>query len=280
MPPQLSREPHQLSLEKEKLRLLIYGSPGTGKTVCSLTFPRPLVIDTDAGLISGAIMGQEATAFEPTGWRDLEAMYFWAKERRDKFDTIVFDSITTLQRLLLDEIVDDTVQPGADGSKAPKEATMPVMQFVPEKGMYLANQRQIARILTEFRRLGKHMVVTAGVRQRLTQEGVPIGQRAPEVAPGLLAILAHWSSVIGELVVQTRDKNGAELPEPVRALLTAPTSDRSTKSRFRNLLPYVPNPNFDVMWSAVEKEYAAAIAKRAQSQPKSVPNPVKEPRSA
>jgi hypothetical protein len=277
MPPQLSREPHQLSLEKEQLRVLIYGEPGVGKTVCSLTFPRPLVIDTDAGLISGAIMGSEATAFEPTGWRDLEAMYFWAKERRGQFDTIVFDSITTLQRLLLDEIVDATVAPDETG-KVAKAANMPVMQFVPEQGMYLANQRQVARILTEFRRLGKHMVVTAGVRQRLTAEGVPIGKRSPEVAPGLLTILNHWSSVVGELVVQTRDKTGAELPEPVRALLTAPTSDRSTKSRFRNLLPYVPNPNFDVMWSAVTKEYEAAVAKKAQSQLKPVPkpNPVKE----
>jgi hypothetical protein len=268
MPSTLSREPHQLSLEKEKLRILIYGSPGVGKTVMSLTFPQPLVIDTDAGLISGAIMGSEATAFEPTGWRDLEAMYFWAKERRDKFDTIVFDSITTLQRLLLDELVDQTTD-----VKTPEK---PVMFFVPEQGQYLANQRQIARILTEFRRLGKHMVVTAGVRQRLTQEGVPIGQRAPEVAPGLLTRLNHWSSVVGELVVQTRDREGKELPEPIRALLTAPTSDRSTKSRFRNLLPYVPNPNFDVMWAAVTKEYEAAIAKRALSQPKPVPNPVKE----
>lgn len=269
-PPTLSREPHALSLDKEKLRLLCYGSPGVGKSFMSLTFPRPLVIDTDAGLITGAIQGFEATAFEPTGWRDLEALYFWAKERQSKFDTIVFDSVTTLQRLLLDELVDQTTD-----VKTPDK---PVMMFVPEQGQYLANQRQIARVLTEFRRLGKHMVVTAGVRQRLTQEGVPIGKRAPEVAPGLLTILNHWSSVVGELVVQTRDKTGAELPEPVRALLTAPTSDRDTKSRFRSLLPYVPNPNFDVMWAAVTKEYEAAIAKRAQ--PKPVPNPVKEPRSA
>jgi len=272
MPPQLSKEPHALSLDKEQLRLLVYGSPGVGKSYLSLTFPRPLVIDTDAGLITGAIAGFEATAFEPTGWRDLEALYFWAKERSAKFDTIVFDSVTTLQRLLLDELVDQTTD-----VKTPDK---PVMMFVPEQGQYLANQRQIARILTEFRRLGKHMVVTAGVRQRLTAEGLPIGKRAPEVAPGLLTILAHWSSVIGELVVQTRDKEGKELSEPVRALLTAPTSDRDTKSRFRSLLPYVLNPNFDAMWKAVEGEYAATIARQPKPGPVPKPSPVKEPRSA
>lgn len=272
MPPQLSREPHQLSLEKEQLRIAIYGEPGVGKTYLALTFPRPFVIDTDGGLITGAIQGVEAFTQEPTGWRDLEALYFWCKERRDRFDTIVFDSVTTLQRLLLDEIVDATGE-----VKTPDK---PVMQFVPEQGMYLANQRQVARILTEFRRLGKHMVVTAGVRQRLTAEGVPIGKRSPEVAPGLLTIINHWSSVVGELVVQTRDKTGAELAEPVRALLTAPTSDRTSKTRFRNLLPYVLNPSYQEIWSRVVKEYETATANRPSPNPIPVPNPVKEPRSA
>jgi len=269
MPPQLSREPHELSLEKEKLRVLIYGDPGVGKSYLSLTFPRPLVIDTDAGLITGAIQGFEATAFEPTGWRDLEGLYFWAKERRSQFDTIVFDSVTTLQRLLLDELVDQTTD-----VKTPDK---PIMQFVPEQGQYLANQRQIARVLTEFRRLGTHMVATAGVRQRLTADGLPIGKRSPEVAPGLLTILQHWSSVVGELVVQTRDKTGAELDEPVRALLTAPTSDRTTKSRFRSLMPYIPNPSFDVMWSRVTAEYEAAVARRTSPKPVPVPDPKTQP---
>jgi AAA domain len=258
MPPQLSREPHRLSLEQEKLRILVYGDPGVGKSYLALTAPRPFVVDTDAGLITGAIAGFDAFVQEPTGWRDLEALYFWCKERRDTFDTIVFDSITTLQRLLLDEIVDATGE-----VKTPER---PVMQFVPEQGMYLANQRQVARILTEFRRLGKHMVVTAGVRQRLTAEGLPIGKRSPEVAPGLLTILNHWSSVVGELTVRTRDKDGKELAEPVRALLTAPSSDRTTKSRFAKLLPYVINPNFEKLWKLVEEEYAEAIAKQAAKQ--------------
>jgi hypothetical protein len=259
MPPQLRQEPHQLSLEKEKLRLVAYGEPGAGKTTLALTFPRPFIIDTDAGLISGAIQGFEATVYEPTGWRDLEALYFWAKERRDKFDTIVIDSITSLQRLLLDEIVDQT-----GDIKTPDK---PVMQFIPEQGMYLANQRQIARVLTEFRRLDKHMVVTAGVRQRLTQEGVPIGKRSPEVSPGLLTIVNHWSSIVGELVVQTRDKDGTELAEPVRALLTAPTSDRSNKSRFRSIMPYVIAPTYDVIWKKIVGEYDAAVARQPKPSP-------------
>jgi hypothetical protein len=95
----------------------------------------------------------------------------------------------------------------------------------------------------------------------------------------LLTILNHWSSVVGELTVRTRDTTGAELTKPVRALLTAPSSDRTTKSRFSSLMPYVISPEFDTIWSKVEGEYAAAIARKpkpepAPSQPKT--QPVKE----
>lgn len=258
MVPKLRSEPQPLTLEREKLRLVVYGSPGVGKTRFSLTFPRPFVIDTDGGLITGAIEGMEARSYEPTGWREFEALYFWAKENRNKIDTIVIDSITSLQRLLLDEIVDQTVD-----VKTPDK---PVMMFVPEQGQYLANQRQIARILTDFRRLGCHMVVTAGVREKL-------GKRVPDVAPGLLTIVSYWSSVVGEMVVQTRDRDGKELETPVRALLTAPTSDRETKSRFSSLMPFVPNPTYEEIWRRVSKQYEDAIAARngktqTQTQPK------------
>lgn len=247
-PPKLRYPPKKISLLEEKLRICVFGEPGVGKTTFGLSFPRPFVIDTDAGLISGAIQGLEGISYEPQGWKEFEALYFWAKERRDKFDTIVIDSLTSLQRLLLDEIVDAT--------QDVKVAEKPVMQFVPEQGMYLANQRQLARILTDFRRLNTHIVVTAGVRELR-------GQRVPDASPGMLTILNHWSSVVGEMVVRTRDAKGELLDEPVRALLTAPSSDRATKSRFRSLLPYVPNPTFDAIWSRVEREYAEAVARQA-----------------
>jgi hypothetical protein len=252
-PPRLRYEPQPIALERERLRMLVYGNPGVGKTTFGLTFPRPLVIDTDGGLISGAIQGMGGVSYEPNGWQEFQALYFWAKGKADLFDTIIIDSITTVQRLLLDELTEATFDK--------KGADKPVMEFVPEQGMYLANQRQVGRILNDFRLFGKHMVVTAGVRERM-------GKRSADVAPGLFTILSHWSSVVGELVVQTRDKSGAELDVPARALLTSPSSDREAKSRFSSLLPYVVSPTFDEIWSRVLRQYEAVSTPKPETRAK------------
>lgn len=239
--PTLSSQPREISFERERLRMIFFGDPGVGKTTLAMTAPRPLVVDTDGGLISAAIQGQRGITIEPTGWKDLEGLYWWAKERQDQFETVVFDSITTLQRLLLDEIVSDV----GDEKKGRKT----VMEFVPEQGMYQANQRQVGRILTDFRRLGRHMILTAGVRDRF-------GKRAPDVAPGLLSILAHWSSVTGELIIH-QAQDGSE----TRLLLTGPSPQRETKTRFRSLSPLVPNPTFPELWKRVSGEYEEVEAR-------------------
>lgn len=246
-PPQLSKPPTKLTLEQERLRIVLYGEPGAGKTTLASTFPRPMFINTDDGLVSLAIEGIDVMHFEPEGYRDMEGLYWWLKERIDTFDTVVLDSVTTAQRLFLDEIHDLSLAAATRDKK-------PVMQWVPEQGEYLAQQRQMARMLTDLRRLDKHLIVTAGVKNRE-------GRRSPDTAPGLFSILNHWASIMAELQVITHDAKGEELPKPRRILYTG-YGARDTKSRFRSLLPYVPDPTYKTIWGRVIKQYQEATTKQ------------------
>lgn len=235
MQPTLSGEPAPLTLAREKLRLVLYGDPGVGKTTLAATAPRPFFIDTDGGLISIAVEGEAPVTFAPQGYKDVEGLYFWLRDRSDEFDTVVIDSIDSLQRLLLDEIVDQGRAKASGNS---------ILEFVPEQAEYLANQRQIQRILHAMRQLDKHVIVTAAVRERS-------GKRVPDVSPGLLNYVQRWSSVTGELVVAAIEEND----EPQRVLAVAPSPQRETKTRFRSLLPYIVAPTFPKLWAAIETEY-------------------------
>lgn len=238
--------PVPLMLEQEKLRGVIYGEFGVGKTVAATSFPKPLVVDTDGGLVSVALHGRVLERFDPTGYKDLENLYVFIKNNADRYESIVVDSFTELQRGLLDEIVDD----GATRDEA-KGKLNSITRFVPEQGEYLANQRQLRRILDAFRRLDKHVILTAGVRMRGAQ-------RTPDCAPGALSIIGYWSSFIGEIVTHAES---ADAPLE-RYLVVEPTEQRIAKSRYAGFGRFMrlPAPGeattaYDVIMEGVKKSY-------------------------
>lgn len=240
--------PVPLILENERLRGAVFGDPGVGKSMLAASFPKPLVIDTDAGLISVALHGTVLERFEPTGYKDLENLYLFVKQNSDRYETIVIDSFTELQRMLLDEIVDD----GATRDEA-KGKLNSITRFVPEQGEYLANQRQLRRVLDAFRRLNKHVILTAGVRLR----GM---QRTPDCAPGALSIIAYWSSFIGEIVTHATDAESAL----ERYIVFEPTDQRMAKSRFSGFGRFMRLPapgesktGYDMMMEGLQASFNA-----------------------
>lgn len=253
--PKLTSEPTPIQFERERLRHVVYAEAGVGKTTLALTYPKPLVIDTDGGLISVTVKraGQyigERWRPENTGqrmYKDLEAFGWWIKEHAQDKESIVIDSGDELVFLLLDELT----EMGAAYDRAKSKDVHPVAEFVPEQAEYLANQRQMHHFLHFLRQLNKHVIITFGVREEL-------GKRRPDVAPKLATVIERWASVLGELIVLDEDdpKHGVKAGD--RALLTVPTSKRAGKSRFEVLRPHVINPTFDSMWTAIEKSYSQA----------------------
>lgn len=248
--PKLSSEPSALVLAKEKLRVVVYGDYGRGKTTFAGTFPKPLIIDTNGGLVTLALDGVAVDAFEPTGYRDLEGLYFWIKERAKDYETIVIDTLDSLVFLLMDEITEDAVGHKKDDDK---KVTLR-MEFVPEQGDYFANQRQMKRFLVALRQLGKHIVITSGQRTKA-------GKSTPDVSDGMEHVVCDWASVIGELIIVDEgekypaDQAGTKPYTGCRALLTAANNRKSTKTRFQSLAPYVIDPTYDKLAALIAQEF-------------------------
>lgn len=234
-PPKLAREPQPLTLDRERLRAVIFGNTGVGKTTLATTFPRPFIVDCEGGLISVALDHVEATVYEPTGYRDMEALYFWLKENTANFDTVIIDTLDGLVRTLLNEVVD----------QGRGKASGFITEIVPEQAEYLVVQRQIERILHQYRMLGKHIVCTVAVDDSL--------KRRPALSPGLLKIVDRWSSLTGDLVKAVL-KDGE--PEQ-RVLVVEQSTKRDAKSRFAKVIgePYLVSPTFQTIWSPIEAAY-------------------------
>lgn len=257
--PEMHSEPSELSLDEEPLIAVVYGEFGRGKTTLASSFPRPLFVDTNRGMITLAMQGKTPMRFEPTGHEDLEALYYWIRDQVEggEYDTIVIDSLDSLVFLLMDEITEDAV---TEKQQQGKKVSLR-MRFVPEPGDYYANQRQMHRFLVGLRRLGKHIVITSG--QRMTN-----GQSGLNVSPGMDRVVCDFASVIAEIVivdeVDADDKEECpDLYDGCRVMFTGESNARSTKSRFLSLKPFVvlpepPASGFDKVWSLIEAEYAEA----------------------
>lgn len=81
----------------KKLKVLIYGLPGTGKTRAALSFPRPAVIDSEGGtdLYAGRDGVPDFSVMRAKTMDELfSAIAFIQSDNGKTFDTLVIDSIT------------------------------------------------------------------------------------------------------------------------------------------------------------------------------------------
>lgn len=240
--PVLEREPQPITHAAEKLRLVVYGEPGVGKTTLAMTFPRPFVINSDNGLIAVTALDPAATLgieFKVRSYDDLTPLYFWLRDHADLFDTIVLDSIDELAFVLTTELIErvTTRDKRKEGSRYDPH---PAMEFIPDQLLYQANQRQLHVLLVNLARLDKHIVVCSGVRP-IDVPRVP--KRQPNLAPAAMHDLMRWASIAGELAFFDPKPPATER---VRALLTENgNAVRESKSRFSVLTPYVEAPTFE-----------------------------------
>ncbi len=237
----MTKNPGPITLKGTPFRGVIFGDMGVGKTTCAMTFPRPLVIDGDDGLISvtyakgGEVSGLR---WEPEGYRDIEDLILWLRKHVDDHDTIVIDEIGTLQGLFLSELIDEH-------TKAEPHAKRPLlMSQIPEQIEYLGWGRQVEQLLHYLKQLKKHVVILAGLR--VSEDG----RRSMDVSPMAQKIVGKWAHVVGELLPP--DKYDELGDDQHRLLMTGPKPGRQAKSRFADLTPYVIDPSFDTLWASIE----------------------------
>ncbi len=184
--------------------ILVFGKSGVGKTVFAGSDDRVLILNCEnEGTLSAKRMGSKAKQWNIRKYEDFEKALNWLKRQveQDKpipFDWVVVDTISTLQKILMRDILDTVV-----AAKPMRDAD------IPDRPEYLKNQLVLARVVKELNDLPVSTLWLAHVMSQTDPEGEEFLYPSVQGGKFVLAqqILAQMTSY-GYMFVKERRKDG------------------------------------------------------------------------
>jgi hypothetical protein len=212
----------------KKLKILIYGASGVGKTLAALTFRRPAVIDTEGGtdLYAGRDGIPTFSVLHAKSLTDVEAaIKFIQADSGKTFETLIIDAITVLY----------DVQKDAAGKAAKKEDEMTPRDW------NKVNKRMV-NLYNALTNLPVHVVVVAREAELYEGEGLNLKR------VGFKADMDKKGVYIFDFIVRMKADRSGEV----------------IKSRGVNIGKTIPAVNWDVFTQAagmfLDGKQAQAIA--------------------
>jgi AAA domain-containing protein len=184
--------------------ILIFGKSGVGKTVFAGSDDRVLILNCEnEGVLSAKRLGSKAKEWRCPTFKDFERAINWLKRQNEQgkeipFDWVVVDTVSTLQKLLMRDILDTVV-----AAKPSRDAD------IPDRPEYLKNQLVLARVVKELNDLPVNTLWLAHVMTQTDPEGEEFMYPSVQGGKYVLAqqILAQMTSY-GYMFVKLRTKDG------------------------------------------------------------------------
>lgn len=216
----------------DKVRVLVYGNPGVGKTVFGATAPNPLFLDVERGTISLRNHPEYAkTKVLPIkAFSDLYDLFWKIQEGHpffDSIDTFVLDTVSELQKKQMDELLKQAAK--RDKNRNP---------YLPFQADYKENTEAIRRLILAFLDIDKHLIILCHAMEDKDDTGTIIMR--PAVTPKLSGTLEGIVDVLGHMTAEMDDKGGIEK----RYLQVAPSRRVKAKTRLGGLPGMIENPTF------------------------------------
>jgi len=96
----------QAELLEKRLKMLIWGKMGTGKTPLALMFPRPVILDLDMGSSHYAAQCPGLAAVRGAGvdsYQKVVDLIKWLKSNKHDFKTLIIDPVTLVHDLHIEK---------------------------------------------------------------------------------------------------------------------------------------------------------------------------------
>lgn len=240
------------SLQLDRVKLLVYGDVGAGKTSFAATAPNCLIISVEGGeaaLWRPPMPLHPGTRIVRVGqFSDMRLLYSSLRMRSpgyELFESVVIDSGSDLQDLCLYEVM---ARAERSNPKRPKGR--------PVRDDWQEVTNTLRRMIRRYRDLPLHLIITALYRndKAIEQPGgaASRGVRA-EFSPAVWRAISAYVDIIGYMVeAPIRDAAGQPTGRTVHQMwLSDPTFTFSTKTRYK-LPSHLDNPCFADLLSAIE----------------------------
>lgn len=228
------------------VNLILYAESGTGKTVLAGSadavegMSPVLIADVEGGTFSLRSFYPNVRSVRITKWEHIVELYNELRRGDHPFKTVVIDSLTELQKVSMNTIMNDTV--AKDPERDPE---------VPSVREWGKNGEQIRRVVRAFRDLPMNTIFTALVSDDRDPKTGKVTYR-----PSLPGKLAKEVPGYVDLCLFMYRK---ELPDPnedgktinSRLLLSSATEQYVCKDRSNNLPPVLQEPTMADIWAAI-----------------------------
>lgn len=138
-----------------RVKALVYGQAGAGKTTLATTMPKPIIISAESGLLS--IAGSGVDYIEVSNMQDLYEAFEWVNSTEgDRFESVVLDSLSEIGEVVLSFEKQRTVNG----------------KLVDPRQAYGSMQDQMGSLIRSFRDLPKkHVLMTAKLEKTQDEMG-------------------------------------------------------------------------------------------------------------